>query len=78
MRRTLAVEFFFQILALISAVIVVHSVYATVVRPNAEAIILSQRARIAAGEDFIAERSLFVVLKDYDLAAKQDPYGEAL
>ncbi|MCZ6870396.1 MAG: MotA/TolQ/ExbB proton channel family protein [Gammaproteobacteria bacterium] len=66
MKRTLAVEFFFQILALILAVIVIHSVYATVVRPNAEAIILSQHARIAAGEDFIAERSLYVVLKDYE------------
>lgn len=66
MKRKLPVEFLFQVLALILAVIVVHAVYATVVRPNAEAIILAQQARIAAGEDFVAERSLFVVLKDYE------------
>ena len=66
MKRTLPVEFFFQILALILAVIVVHAIYATLVRPNAEAIILAQNARIDAGEEFIAERSLFVVLKDYE------------
>ncbi|MEJ2130731.1 MAG: MotA/TolQ/ExbB proton channel family protein [Gammaproteobacteria bacterium] len=66
MKRSLPFEFFYQILALILSVIVIHAIYATMVRPNAEAIILSQQARIEAGEEFIAERSLFVVLKDYE------------
>jgi hypothetical protein len=49
MNRTFSHEAVFQIFALVLAVILVHSIYVTVVYPNAEAILAQQlrrRARI--------------------------------
>ncbi len=59
-------EFLFQLFSLLIAVILVHAVYVGIVRPNAEAILESQMIRQAAGEQFVPERSLFVVIKDYE------------
>jgi len=59
-------EFLFQVFALIIAVIVVHTIYVALVRPNAAAQLTAQLAREAAGEPFVAERSLYVVIKDYE------------
>lgn len=59
-------EFIFQLFALILAVIVVHSVYVTLIRPQANALIEAQLAREAAGEPYVAERSFYVVVKDYE------------
>ncbi len=59
-------EFLFQVFALIIAIIVVHTVYVTLIRPNAYALIETQIAREAAGEPYVTERSLYVVVKDYE------------
>ena len=59
-------EFIFQVFALVIAVIIVHAVYVTLIRPNANAIIEQQLALQAAGETVVAERSFYVVIKDYE------------
>tara|TARA_R110000787_G_scaffold85759_4_gene182785 strand:- start:572 stop:1369 length:798 start_codon:yes stop_codon:yes gene_type:complete len=59
-------EFFYQLFALIAAVIMVHAVYVAVIRPNAAAIMEEQLAREAAGETVVAERTFYVVVKDYE------------
>jgi biopolymer transport protein ExbB/TolQ len=59
-------DFLYQLFALILAVIIVHAVYVTVVRPNAQAILDEQRAKQAAGEVFEMERSIYIVVKDYE------------
>jgi biopolymer transport protein ExbB/TolQ len=66
MNRSLPFELVYQLAALIIAVILVHLVYITVVRPNAQAAIAEQAELLAADKDFVPERSIYVVLKDYE------------
>ncbi len=66
MKSQLPFELIYQATALVLAVILVHLVYVTVIRPNADAIISAQAERAAAGEAYAQERSLYVVLKDYE------------
>ncbi|MEJ8566367.1 MotA/TolQ/ExbB proton channel family protein [Elongatibacter sediminis] len=62
-------EFLYQLFALILAMILVHTIYVTLVRPQAEAILDRQRALQAAGEAYEVERSIYVVVKDYEQEA---------
>ncbi len=62
-------EFLFQVFSLLVAVIVVHAVYLTLIRPVANAQLEEQLAREAAGETAVAQRSLAVVVKDYEQEA---------
>lgn len=66
MRQQTTREFFFQIFALILALIVVHTIYVALIRPNANAIMQHQLEREAAGEIVVSERSLYIVLKDFE------------
>ena len=66
MKKTLPFEFMFQVIALLVAIIAVHLVYVTVVRPNAEAILEVQAEQAALDEDYVPDRSLYVVLQDYE------------
>ncbi len=69
LKQQLPFELVYQVVALIVAVILVHLVYITVIRPNADAVLAAQAERAAQGEDFVQERSLYVVLKDYEQEA---------
>ena len=66
MKRSLPLESIYQVIALFLAIIVVHLVYVTVVRPNADAILAVRAEQAAAGEAVDQERSLYVVLRDYE------------
>ena len=50
MKRSLSTEFVYQLAALLISVIVVHTLYVGLVRPNAEAILEQQAALEAAGQ----------------------------
>ena len=52
MKRTFSSEFLYQVFALIIAVIIVHAIYVTVVRPQATAIIAEQTLRIQEDENW--------------------------
>jgi hypothetical protein len=69
LKTQLPFELVYQVTALIVAIIVVHLVYITVIRPNADAILTAQAERAAQGEDFVQDRSLYVVLKDFEQEA---------
>lgn len=59
-----------QALSLILIIILVHGFYVIVVRPEAADWLLQQAAMIAAGnEDGAAQRSLYVIIKDYEQEA---------
>lgn len=62
-------EFIFQVFALIIALIIVHTFYVTLVRPKADAILRHQLALEEAGEPYVAERSFYIVVKDYEQEA---------
>lgn len=69
MRNNTSSEFLYQLFALILALILVHSFYVTLIRPNANAILQEQLVREAAGEAYVAERSFYIVVKDYEQEA---------
>lgn len=69
MRHNPFSEFYFQLIALMVSIIVVHAVYITVVRPQAEIELREQLERQAAGEIAEISRSGFVVIKDYEQEA---------
>ena len=59
-------EMFFQIVALLLSIIIIHTIYVTVIRPNAENIINKHAEMAAAGEQYEVPRSFFVVIKDLE------------
>jgi len=66
MKHQLSSEFIFQLFALLISIIIVHAIYVGVIRPNADAHLQQQMERQAAGEDFVPERTLTVVIRDYE------------
>ncbi|MBT8441711.1 MAG: MotA/TolQ/ExbB proton channel family protein [Gammaproteobacteria bacterium] len=69
MKSNFSNEFVFQLFSLIIAIIVVHAFYVGVVRPNAAAIEEEQQILIAEDPDYIPERSVFVIIKDFEQEA---------
>ena len=66
MNRSFSGEFLYQVFALIIAVIVVHAVYVTLVRPQATAIMAEQARLIEEDETYTPERSLYVLIRDFE------------
>ncbi|HSM68091.1 MAG TPA: MotA/TolQ/ExbB proton channel family protein [Xanthomonadales bacterium] len=62
-------EMFYQLVALLLSVIIVHTVYVTLVRPNAESEVRHAAEVAAAGEQYVVPRSFFVVIKDFEQEA---------
>jgi biopolymer transport protein ExbB/TolQ len=62
-------EFVFHLFALLISVILIHSIYLTVIRPNADAVMLEQRVQIETNPDYIAERSFYVIVRDFEQEA---------
>ncbi|MBH97956.1 MAG: hypothetical protein CMM56_05825 [Rhodospirillaceae bacterium] len=69
MKRNLPNEFLYQVFALIIAVIIVHAVYVTVVRPQAAAVIAEQTIRIQEDSNYTPQRSLYVLVRDFEQEA---------
>jgi len=65
-KRSLTNEFIYQMFALLLAVIVVHTVYVGLIRPQADAILEHQKTLQDQGENYAPSRSLYVVLRDYE------------
>jgi biopolymer transport protein ExbB/TolQ len=63
-------EFMFSVFALIVSIIVVQAVYALVIRPQAQAIIERDRAAVAQDSSYVSQRSLYIVLKDWEQEAE--------
>lgn len=66
MRNLVPTEFVFQIFSLLIAFIVIHSVYVTVIRPNADAFLAEERAQIKLDSKYQPQRSFFVVVRDFE------------
>ncbi len=69
MKTRMSSEFIFQLFALLIAVIVVHAVYVGAVRPSADAQLQQEMELQAAGEDFVPQRTLAVVIRDFEQEA---------
>lgn len=66
MRRQISFELIYQVSALVISIVLVHLVYITIIRPNADAIMQHQVDLAAKGQPYVQDRSLYVVLKDYE------------
>ena len=69
MKKQLPVEFIVQLFSLVIAVIIVHAIYVSVVRPNASAILEQQAMAINADPNYEPERSAYVVIRDLEQEA---------
>lgn len=65
-KRMMPSEFVFDLFALILAVIVVHGIYVTSVRPKAAALLTQQAEQMRTNPEYVPERSLYIILKDYE------------
>ncbi|MFP6817645.1 MAG: hypothetical protein VB949_18535, partial [Pseudomonadales bacterium] len=66
MKRQLPFELIYQVSALVLALIIVHLVYVTVIRPNADALLIAEAQAAEAGEPYVQQGSLYLTLKDYE------------
>jgi len=65
-KKNIPIEFVYQLFALIIAIILIHAIYVSVVRPNAAQIIAEQTAAAAVDPDYVKERRLPVLIKDFE------------
>lgn len=66
MKRAFPSEFLYQVFALIIAIIVVHAIYVTIVRPRATDVLAEQALRLQQEENYTPERSVYVLIRDYE------------
>jgi len=69
MKRQLPVEFIFQLFSLFVAVILIHGIYVSIIRPNAAAVLEEQSIQVNANPNYVPERSGYVVVKDWEQEA---------
>lgn len=69
MKQKMSSEFIYQLFALLIAVIVVHAIYIGAIRPSANAQLEREAQLQASGQEFVSERSLVVVIRDFEQEA---------
>jgi biopolymer transport protein ExbB/TolQ len=69
MRKNIPVEFIYQVFALIVVIILVHGFYVSVVRPNADAELRAEALAMKEDPDYVAQRSIYVIMRDYEQEA---------
>jgi len=69
MKKQLPLEFIYQLFSLIIALILVHAIYVSIIRPNAAIILEEQAININANPSYIPERSSYVVIRDFEQEA---------
>ena len=65
-KRDLPQEFLYQVFALLIILIVVHTVYVTLVRPQAAADLAEQALLLEQDASYVPDRSIFVVVRDLE------------
>lgn len=66
MRKFFPTEFVFQVFSLLLAFILTHAVYVTVIRPNADAFLAEERAKVKIDSKYELQQSAYVILRDYE------------
>lgn len=69
MPKKIPLEFFYQVFSLLTAFILVHGAYVTVIRPEADRFLAEEQQLIANDADYVQQRNFYVVLKDYEQEA---------
>ncbi|MBL6691003.1 MAG: MotA/TolQ/ExbB proton channel family protein [Pseudomonadales bacterium] len=66
MNKQLPIEFIYQLFSLIIAIILVHAIYVSIIRPNATAVLEEQALEMSVNPDYVPERSAYVVIRDFE------------
>lgn len=66
---SLSVEFMYQVFSLLIIMILVHAAYVGIIRPNADAFLAEQVELLAQDKSRVTQRSLFVIIRDYEQEA---------
>lgn len=66
MKNNYHVELVYQVFSLLIAFILVHALYVTLIRPQANSFIEQEAANMQANPDYVQQRSFYVVVKDYE------------
>ena len=66
MKKAFPAEFIFQLFALLIAFILVHALYVTLIRPQADIFMQQEALNMQDNPDYVQQRSFFVVIKDYE------------
>jgi len=66
MKKNFPTELVYNVFSLLIAFILIHSVYVTLVRPQAQTFIEQETANLLADPDYVQQRSFYVVIKDYE------------
>ena len=69
MKKQLPVEFVFQLFSLFLSVILVHAMYVAWIRPQANAVLEEQQILLEQQADYVPERSLYVIVRDFEQEA---------
>ncbi len=69
MSKQISVEFLYQLFSLVIAIIIVHAVYVSIVRPNARVALEEQAMMINADPNYVPERSPYIVIRDFEQEA---------
>jgi biopolymer transport protein ExbB/TolQ len=69
MKRQFPFEFVYQLFSLFIALILVHTLYVTLVRPRAAEVIELERQQLAQDESYVPGRSIYVVIRDFEQEA---------
>jgi biopolymer transport protein ExbB/TolQ len=70
MKPSTSSSFVFQAASLLAAAILVHSFYLVVVWPRSDAQLAAQQARMQVDPAYVQERSIWVILRDYEQEAE--------
>ena len=69
MKKDYPVEFVYQALSLIVALILVHAFYVALVRPKADSILAEQTAQMQVDSSYVQERTVWVIIRDFEQEA---------
>ena len=69
MKNRFSTELTYQVFSLLIIIIVVHAAYVAVIRPGAEAALAQQAEQINIDKNYVPERSVVVLIRDYEQEA---------
>ncbi|MCK5666851.1 MAG: MotA/TolQ/ExbB proton channel family protein [Thiotrichaceae bacterium] len=68
-RNNIPTELIYQVFSLLIAFIVVHSIYISVIRPEADSFMQQEHEQMLADSSYVQKRNFYVVVRDYEQEA---------
>lgn len=69
MQKKLPLEFLYQLFSLLTAFVLIHGAYITLIRPAADTFLVQETQLMAQDPSHLQQRNFYVVIKDYEQEA---------